>query len=443
MVVVLVVGGLGVIGWISRQGIGDVEPPVPPPTPVVLPTATPDPALREQAEASLEQVVTLLGQIHTTAPDRWAGELWEEVTALNDQGDVLMAEEKWTEATETYGQVSKKLEPLVAQVPQVPERLLPLAREEIEQGEKEEADRLVEAVLSVEPGLEEAKALLPRAQVADQSFAAMQRSRAYLEEKQLEDAYVALQKVKELDPEFPGFPELEAEVEAALTQRELSELLGRLTAALDAEDLDTAEAALKEAQQLAPDHPGVQDAAVRVEALSLTRLVLQEKAVAERFTAEEDWQGAYRQWLKIQSLDSEAPWVETGLKTSKQWAVIDAKIQKGMEDPGGRQTRVWLEEFEDQSGWPAGLSRSVKELEQAHTRWTTPVPVVLVSDGETEVTLRRVGRWREIIRKELALLPGEYVAIGGRLGYRDVRVPFRVEPGGAVQEIEVICTEGI
>ncbi len=439
----LVLVGLGLVGWAARNGVGAVVAPVSTPTPVPVPTATPDPALRLIAEGALEDVVEVLGALRPTAPEAWAGEDWANAMTANEQGDGFMAEQEWEQATEAYNRVSALLLPLQAQLPQVPGRLMPLVLDAIAAGEKAKAVDLVEAILFVDPEVGGGEALLARARVADQSLAALTRGQELLEQELYDEAYVSVQQVKKLDPLFPGFNELEEEVEERLIQRELGELLGRISAALDAEDLDTAEAALREAQQIDPDHPGVEDAARQVNALILTRMILKEKAFAEKLAAEEKWSLAHGQWLKIKALDPYAPWVDEGLETSKRWAVIDVKLKKGMEAPASDQTRTWLMEFEDQSGWPSGLVKRAEDLQNAHTLWTTPVPVVLVSDGETEVTLRKVGQWSELIRKKLSLQPGDYVATGGRMGYRDVRVAFTVEPGADVQEVEVICTEGI
>ena len=58
--------------------------------------------------------------------------------------------------------------------------------------------------------------------------------------------------------------------------------------------------------------------------------------------------------------------------------------------------------------------------------------VRLTSDGATEVTLYRVGDQGRFTDRQLQLLPGRYIAVGARRGYRDVRVEFEVTPGQPV-----------
>jgi hypothetical protein len=69
--------------------------------------------------------------------------------------------------------------------------------------------------------------------------------------------------------------------------------------------------------------------------------------------------------------------------------------------------------------------------------------VELVSDGETQVTVFRVGRLGSFERRELELRPGTYTVMGSRVGYRDVRIDFRVAPEIELEPIVVRCEEPI
>jgi len=53
------------------------------------------------------------------------------------------------------------------------------------------------------------------------------------------------------------------------------------------------------------------------------------------------------------------------------------------------------------------------------------------------------GRFGTFAKRQVELLPGNYVAVGIRPGYRDVRVEFRVAPEIDMQPIVVQCEEQI
>ena len=69
--------------------------------------------------------------------------------------------------------------------------------------------------------------------------------------------------------------------------------------------------------------------------------------------------------------------------------------------------------------------------------------VQLVSDNATEVSVLRVARYGAFADRQIELRPGNYVAVGIRPGYRDVRVEFRVAPEIDMQPIVVKCEEAI
>ena len=90
---------------------------------------------------------------------------------------------------------------------------------------------------------------------------------------------------------------------------------------------------------------------------------------------------------------------------------------------------------------PAGprLGEQVEALEALLRLATTPLPVQLQSDEQTEVTLYRVGRLGQFLVKDVELRPGAYTAVGSRPGYRDVRRTFTVLPGQRLDPIRVEC----
>ena len=83
------------------------------------------------------------------------------------------------------------------------------------------------------------------------------------------------------------------------------------------------------------------------------------------------------------------------------------------------------------------------ELSRLLKRAATPLTVRLVSDNATEVMLFKVGRFGTFANRQVELLPGNYVAVGIRQGYRDVRVEFRVAPEIDMPPIVVQCEEPI
>ena len=71
----------------------------------------------------------------------------------------------------------------------------------------------------------------------------------------------------------------------------------------------------------------------------------------------------------------------------------------------------------------------------------TPLPVVFQSDGQTQVTVYKVGKLGRFLQRELPLLPGTYTVVGSRDGYRDVRRSITVVTGQTLEPISIRCEE--
>jgi len=54
-----------------------------------------------------------------------------------------------------------------------------------------------------------------------------------------------------------------------------------------------------------------------------------------------------------------------------------------------------------------------------------------------------VGELGTFNQKQIALKPGNYVAVGNRNGYRDVRVEFQVTQQGLSSPVVVVCKEPV
>ena len=72
-----------------------------------------------------------------------------------------------------------------------------------------------------------------------------------------------------------------------------------------------------------------------------------------------------------------------------------------------------------------------------------PSEVILRSDNETSVVIYRVGQFGHFLEKRVSLLPGSYIVMGSRPGFRDVRKALKVQAGISPVIIDIRCEEPI
>ena len=89
------------------------------------------------------------------------------------------------------------------------------------------------------------------------------------------------------------------------------------------------------------------------------------------------------------------------------------------------------------------LRKQLATLATLLDRANEPMQVILQSDSQTQVTLRKVAELGTFNEKSLTLKPGKYVAVGIRPGYRDVRVEFFLDPDKPLKTVVVQAAEKI
>ena len=89
------------------------------------------------------------------------------------------------------------------------------------------------------------------------------------------------------------------------------------------------------------------------------------------------------------------------------------------------------------------LQTQINELSKLIRTASKPAEVILRSDNETSVVIYRVGRFGQFLQKKVSLLPGSYILVGSRPGFRDVRKTLKVQAGNNPITIDIRCEEPI
>jgi eukaryotic-like serine/threonine-protein kinase len=168
------------------------------------------------------------------------------------------------------------------------------------------------------------------------------------------------------------------------------------------------------------------------------------------FEEQEEWRAALAEYEAALSVDPHLAFALEGRARATERAALADGLAfhtqnplRLSSEPVAREAEALLERARGLDSPGARLRAQMAALENALASARTSVPVVIESDGLTEVTVSRVGRLGTLTRRTLALRPGSYTAVGSRRGYRDVRRQFTVSPSGAVPAIVVRCEEGI
>jgi hypothetical protein len=107
------------------------------------------------------------------------------------------------------------------------------------------------------------------------------------------------------------------------------------------------------------------------------------------------------------------------------------------------QARALVAEAQKFSASSATLRARSEALATRLSQYEQPVHVALVSNNLTDVVVYKVGRMGAFERREIELLPGTYTVVGTRVGFRDVRREFTVQPGQNAPTLDIRCEDPI
>jgi tetratricopeptide (TPR) repeat protein len=414
-------------------------------------------ALREQADDLLADLLNQQQRLESLSAPDWAGEDWPRYEALARDGDDAYLAERLDDAIAAYSEALELGETLISRSEAISARALAAGQAALSAGNAGLAIEQFDLVLGIDPEHAEALAGRARAERLPEVLEHVQRAVDLAEAGQLGDAADAYRAALEIDRNWPAAQRGLADVERRIAEARYESLMSRGMQALTDERYDDATAAFRDALAMRPDSSEARDGIMQAEqGAKLDQIALAE-ARGLAFERRERWSDAIAQYEQILETDGTLAFAREGLGRARTRADLDLKLANLIDNPNllfrddvladARmlidEARSVLQRATDEIGAQPRLEGQVARLEELVTIASTPVPVRLVSDGLTEVTLYRVGRLGVFMTHELELRPGNYTAVGSRDGYRDVRRTFTVVPGREPEPISVICVERI
>jgi hypothetical protein len=208
--------------------------------------------------------------------------------------------------------------------------------------------------------------------------------------------------------------------------------------------------AFERAAKLRPQAPEPGAAIAEIDRRAVNGRIAALTAEARALEAREEWWAAIVRYDEALKLDATLAAARDGVARAKPRAAIDVKLQQAIEhsdrlaDGEVREQAARLREQAAAIPDPGPrLRQQVSVLDTLLKQAVTEIDVQLQSDEATEIEVYRVGKLGRFRDKTVALVPGRYVAVGSRTGYRDVRVEFTVAHGATLAPVVVRCEQKI
>jgi len=428
------------------------------PVPAAAPTPAPPPEdaqrlAREKrdAENKLGIVLRVQTELEAEGVAVWGGEDYEAALGTLAAGDVELQAGRFAAAAGHYVAATAQLDALRASMPARLAAALEDAQARLANNDGPRARDGFAVALAIEPHNAQAQQGMLRARVLEDVIALIGTGAELEARGELDAARDKYASALGLDPRSGQARAAHEALDEKIRDRDFEAAMSVALTALEANDFAAARAALGRADAIRPGMPEVADTRVRLQlAVQRARIDTHRKA-ARALEQDERWLEASERYAAVLAIDASAAFARAGRERSLARARIHNELDAYIGAPGrlrapgprDKARRLLAAAGDPDVKVEPKLAAKVARLGKAIEDAETPMSIRLLSDNLTDVAVYKVGRFGRFSSRQLRLLPGNYVAVGTRPGYRDVRIEFTLAPGQEPADVTVLCQEKI
>lgn len=407
----------------------------------------------EKARTAAKQELSRFVELELRLEEEMNSGAWatEELVAIKDkanQADQLFITSDYEAALAEYGAAVSDFEALLQRGADIVASSVEAGGRALETRDAEAAAAAFGDALEIMPNHPPALAGSTRAARLPEIIELLRE----FDRAELREDYRAAQdhllRIQTLDPLTTGLAERFARIERALSEIEYRDNLSRGFAALEAGSFDAADAAF---ESVLAEHPtdavALSGQQQTQRARTLARIDQLHKTAREHEHGE-NWEEALATYDEVLAIDPSIKFARDGKVRAHRQSSLIQSMERVLGDPAAlssddelAKARVLLADAQAETVISESFTKRRDRLRQLLTEYATPVPLVLVSDAETEVTIVRIGILGTFDRREVMLRPGRYIITGSRDGCRDVRKEIILGPQTA--PVEIRCQERI
>lgn len=378
----------------------------------------------------------------------WAEADLAAVTDLANTGDSLFLEGRYDAAMAQYTAAVESLGALRRKGEQLFETALADGGKALAERDHDAAVAAFDRAAALRPQAANVLAGAARAARLPEIVVLLRESRRATLRGDFDEAYRLLARVRELDPHTTGLSALLAEVTTSRAAEQRKIALSRGFAALESGDHDAALAAFDTVLAKNPADAVAQAGRQQTEQAQVLAAIDRLRSSAEQSLQAEDWAAALASYEQALAIDSSLQFARDGQASIATRVRLVEAMERIAEDPAKLSSNdefaaaeEILHEAEPLAQPGSTFSTRLERFRNIVQRGSVPVPLVLLSDNATEVTIHKVGAVGTFDRTQLTLRPGRYVIVGSQDGCRDVRKEIVLASDTA--PVDIRCAERI
>ena len=405
--------------------------------------------IKIETDEILGDFLSKLQRLEYRGIKKWGGKSYSDAMNLYSEGDAAYIDKDYLKARAKYNNATLILDQLFDRIEIELQKNIDSGIDAFEKGNYLDAIRFYDLAHSISPDDLIIKESLDRSLNLETVLSLMKEGSNFVITENFDAAKITYEKVLQIDAKWKPATIALAKVNRAINRISFEMRMSEGFEAINIGDFESARAAFNAAEKYNPQSKEPNDGLLQVnQELRLIR-IKELEIEAQHQENTEQWEIAISTYQAILGLDSDLQFAKEGLLRSSKRAALHLQLQDFIEEPDSlsesvvimKATNLLSEVSVIESG--PRLTSQKLELSQLLKRAATPLKVKLISDNLTYVSINKVGRLGNFSDHMINLKPGLYIATGRRIGYRDVRVEFRVAPEIEEKPIIIRCEEPI
>ena len=409
---------------------------------------------RKDAQLVLEKIVDIRDLLKSKSIEKWNAEKFNIALENISIGDDLYREGEYLRSIKQYREALDQLNNLQEEAANIIESTIISANNNIEKLDSEltveQTINSINLAFAIDKNNESIKLLKERSLKLPDLFNKVMQSDQFISEQKYEDAFSVLSEAIMLDPYRKQTKTSMENLNKQIKEKTFIEFMSEGFEAMDQNNFSSARKVFNEALKTYPERPDVYDALNQLESRESSFQIKERIKNAEANENLENWSEAKKEYEALLESDNSLVSLKARLINVRIRAELDEQLENLINNPLTlrsdelhQKAKKLLKTAQGINQRGAKLEKQIENVSKIIVQARNPIPVNFFSDNKTKVTIFKVGSLGLFQKRTIELVPGKYVALGQRIGFRDVRLDFAIEPNEGDKNISIMCVESI
>ena len=409
---------------------------------------------RKDAQLVLEKIVDIRDLLKSKSIEKWNAEKFNIALENISIGDDLYREGEYLRSIKQYREALDQLNNLKEDAAKIIESTIMSANNNIEKLDSEltveQTINSINLAFAIDKNNESIKLLKERSLKLPDLFNKVMQSDQFISEQKYEDAFSVLSEAIMLDPYRKKTKTSMENLNKQIKEKTFIEFMSEGFEAMDQNNFSSARKVFNEALKTYPERPDVYDALNQLESRESSFQIKERIKNAEANESLENWSEAKKEYEALLESDNSLVSLKARLINVRIRAELDEQLENLINNPLTlrsdelhQKAKKLLKTAQGINQRGAKLEKQIENVSKIIVQARNPIPVNFFSDNKTKVTIFKVGSLGLFQKRTIELVPGKYVALGQRIGFRDVRLDFTIEPNKVDKNISIMCVESI